>query len=246
MKIFTVLALPFLLLLAGCPQATTGYQGFHRSLNDTPHGYAVVQAPVRTGTAERFEVRDGDCNSQPDWNDCTSDRDRSELSEDNGRDDQISNYGGTYWYSWSIFIPKDFQDVDPANIILGQFKQRNVLNAALIFKMYFGTYMLKVAPGETSEIDISPEGAKGKWLDVIIHTKWTTENDGFTKVWVNGFQEADHTGPTTFNNNDIYFKYGIYRSRISGYTKAKGKLPTHVVYYNNIRRGKKRSDVEFK
>ena len=51
-------------LNTGYSRLDTSFFGFRRSLNLTPHGYQVVEAPhpIRDGeTADRFEVRPGDC-----------------------------------------------------------------------------------------------------------------------------------------------------------------------------------------
>ena len=41
-----------------------------------------------------------------------------------------------------------------------------------------------------------------------------------------------------------YFKFGIYRSKVSTYELMyKKKIPTQIVYYDEIRAGKKKDDV---
>ena len=44
---------------------------------------------------------------------------------------------------------------------------------------------------------------------------------------------------------EIYFKYGIYRSFISRYNCILGKLPTQVVFYDEIRIGTSIKKVDF-
>ena len=45
---------------------------------------------------------------------------------------------------------------------------------------------------------------------------------------------------------EIYFKHGIYRSFISKYKerKKKNKMPTQVVFYDEIRRGASIEEVD--
>ena len=96
---------------------------FKRSLNNTSHGYAVIEDP--TGSAptklvERFEVRPGDCSSDSSWSDCKNDRERSELTERNKR----STLGTTSWYGWSLYVPEDYVNIFPTKVALGQFHQK--------------------------------------------------------------------------------------------------------------------------
>ena len=116
----------FALCMALSATTVAGERGsfgpFVRSLNDTAHGYTVIDDP--TGSAptpqvERFEVRPGDCGANRGWNDCTSDRERSELSERGGR----NPVGSTWWYGWSLYVPADTPNVYPTKLALGQFHQ---------------------------------------------------------------------------------------------------------------------------
>jgi hypothetical protein len=95
---------------------------FGRSLNVAAYGYEVIDDP--TGTAptpkiERFEVRPGDCHASAKWNDCKQDRERSELAERSNR----AAVGTTAWYGWWLYVPKDWVNVYPAKVALGQFHQ---------------------------------------------------------------------------------------------------------------------------
>ncbi len=79
-----ILALFIVALLPLVSQAQ--YTGFQRSLNDRPWGIQPSERskkePVYAGPrAERFELRQGDCGFQPNWNDCEMDRERVEMSE---------------------------------------------------------------------------------------------------------------------------------------------------------------------
>jgi len=74
----TVLGISGIVFLTGC---NVDRLPGSRSLNDTPHGYQIVNAPVRAGQeSQRFEVRPGDCGKSKTWNDCETDRERSEIA----------------------------------------------------------------------------------------------------------------------------------------------------------------------
>ena len=95
------------------------------SRNYKKYGMQVVDKkdghPVRAGQKSiRFEVRPGDCGYNDGWSDCDTDRERHELS---GK--RMS--GGEWWYSWSIYLPKDFINIYPTKLALGQFHQEKAM-----------------------------------------------------------------------------------------------------------------------
>ena len=99
---------------------------FYKSLTGKyykKHGFQIVNKedghPVRAGNKSiRFEVKQGDCGRDTDggWSDCKNDRERHELS---GGDSAMSK--GEYWFSWSIYFPKDHKNLYPLSNAFGQF-----------------------------------------------------------------------------------------------------------------------------
>lgn len=235
MKIGVVL---LALILTGCQSIDRGSFGFFdRSLNNKSHGYQVVDDP--TGTAptakvERFEVRPGDCASDSGWSDCKNDRERSELSQQKPRE----NPGSSHWYGWSIYFPKDYITVAPTKVALGQFHQTGA-HPVWMFQETSGGYFLDdQVTGYTRRYHelILDNDLRGKWHQVEVHVMWTNKGDGFFKVWVNGEEKVNYAGPT-MAKNDVYFKYGLYRTFVSRYEQAHKKpIPTQVVYFSNVRR----------
>ena len=72
------------------------------------------------------------------------------------------------------------------------------------------------------------------------------------QVWVNGNKKHEiANSPINFVPESTYFKYGIYRSFVSRYKNWKesigqeAKLPTQIVYYDEIRRGNSITEVDF-
>ena len=66
-------------------------------------------------------------------------------------------------------------------------------------------------------------------------------------VWIDGVQKVKILkSPINFIPEEIYFKHGIYRSFISKYKerKKKNKMPTQVVFYDEIRRGASIEEVD--
>ena len=82
---------------------------------------------------------------------------------------------------------------------------------------------------------------------MIVNVNWSHENDGFYKVWSNRELKYDFKGPTLWQKGDeSYMKFGVYRNwleRIWALGKDGGIT---VVYYDEIRIGKNRNEVEIR
>ena len=218
-------------------------------LNFKPHGYTVVNAddehPVRAGRHSiRFEVRAGDCS----WNtlgfsDCDTDRERHELVQI-GR---TQRQGDAYWYGWSIYLPVDYPVVFPAKVALGQFHE--IVPVIWLFRNKDGGYYVNRQDdfGASYGFDkiLEDEEMRGVWNDIELFVRWMPDETGEFAVWLNGKQVYDYRGPTMQRDATPYFKFGIYRNVVSRYKLAKGveHLPTQVVYYDEVRRGKTREEV---
>ena len=65
-------------------------------------------------------------------------------------------------------------------------------------------------------------------------------------AWVDGIKKVEILkSPIFFKPEGIYFKHGIYRSFISKYKERNsGKMPTQIVFYDEIRRGKSIEKVD--
>ena len=197
--------------------------------------------PVRAGDKSiRFEVRAGDCVSSS--KDCETLRERVELT---GRD--FSR--GTWWYAWSIYFPDNFIEVSPIRVYLGQFHTRgpkygDEKNPPWMFfntqREHKGGYwinnMVRVPAGYDTQL-LTREEAYGKWNDILLNVKWTHKDNGFMKIWVNDELKFDYIGPTK-RKYDVRFKFGIYRVRV-----FKKDTPTQIVYFDEVRVGKKKEDV---
>jgi len=105
---------------------------------------------------------------------------------------------------------------------------------------------------------------RGKWTDVLFHIKFAKE-DGFLEIFINGKKKYNlRNGATILRNKqgkeisyrkdtnfiifepqDFYFKYGIYQSFISRHIEKTGTVvPTQIVYYDEVRVGSSRDDVD--
>jgi hypothetical protein len=218
---------------------------FGRSLNTTSDGYAIVEDPTKnapTKMVEVFEVRPGDCASQPGWNDCANDRERSELSEQNK-----SNYPNEeYWYGWYIFFPTDYKNIYPTKVALGQFHQ-DKSHPVWMFQNSDGGYHLDdQVMGQTRKYYklVDETDLRGKWHRVEIQVRWAKNENGFFRVWINGEQKVDYKGKT-MDAERVYFKYGIYRSFMSRYKQANNTkvVPAQKVFFTNVKRAESREGL---
>ena len=219
------------------------FDQYFRSLNDTDHGYLIIKdvtGSAPTKLIEVFEVRPGDCNEDENWSDCDNDRERSELSE-GGK----TMHGDEYWYGWSIYFPKEYSNIYPTKTALGQFHQKGS-HPVWMFQNGEGGYHLdEQTLGFTNEYHqlLDEDDLYGKWHKVEVHVRWSRNNNGFFKVWLNDEQQVDYSGVTT-PDESVYFKYGIYRSFLERYKDSETDIvPEQKVYYSNVKRGKTRSGL---
>ena len=198
--------------------------------------------PVRLGEQSlRFEVRHGNG-----WGwDKRNDRERVELKI------CCVNKKIT-WTAWSIYLPKDYNVVFPIRTMLGQFHNDGDNPPAFTFEnqgvLIPGSYWLEVdsyigGNNNNPKLLIDQSDMLGKWTDVLVNAKWTNEEDGFFKVWVNGKLKAQHTGMTQEKIDDMNFHIGVYRSFLS---KTPGPDPTQVAYYDEVRHGNKCKKLKLK
>ena len=197
---------------------------FYKSLTGKgykKHGFQIVNKedghPVRAGNQSiRFEVRNGDCGRDPgSWSDCKNDRERHELS---GGDSEMTK--GEYWFSWSIYFPKDHKNLYPLSNAFGQFHQKEG-NPVFMFKELKNGYsIVRTITDKDEDYDqknlLNNEEVLGKWFDVLINAKWTKKKDGFFKIWINNELKYDYVGPTK-SRQKVYQKFGVYRTGISRY-----------------------------
>ena len=254
-----LLTLFCIFILSGCVASLP----VERSLNTTSWGYKLVSSPepVRAGVkSQRFEVRKGDCGEDDGWSDCKNDRERSEVTTK-----QSIYPESEMWFSWSFFIPQDYKPSDKVTTTIGQIHQRGVVLPGqsstargmasfpplLQFDTVgniFGTTYHKLSRNSTTVADwgefepiTNVTKLRGKWTDVVVHFKPTTE-DGILEIFINGKLERVVNNPMLVKPDNFYLKYGIYRSFVS--KEKEVGVPTQVVYFDEVRMGKTRMEVD--
>ena len=219
--------------------------------NFKKYGVCIVEKskghPVRLGHQSlRFEVKPGDCGyDNGGGDDCKRDSERHELSGNRHGD-------GEYWYTWSIYLPKDFKNIYPTKLAMGQFHQSKG-HVVWMFQNADGGYFVdNQVYGRTSRTDriLNQEEMLGRWNDILINANWTDKKIGFFRVWVNGKLAFKYNGPTKSKGKKVYQKFGVYRSFMSRYKAFKSAdsesvvVPGQVVYFDEVRTGKSCSNLK--
>ena len=160
---------------------------------------------------------------------------------------------GEYWFSWSIYFPKDHKNLYPLSNAFGQFHQKEG-NPVFMFKELKNGYsIVRTITDKDEDYDqknlLNNEEVLGKWFDVLINAKWTKKKDGFFKIWINNELKYDYVGPTK-SKSKVYQKFGVYRTGITRYLNyvnldmmkkcfsEKGKTPEEHVGFRRFQKKK--------
>ena len=245
------------------------HSGYERHLNymgQNEHNYSYISDKdfARRGSFyQRFELRNGDCFGNEDWNDCDNNRERIELSSrPRQKPEDIQ------CFAYSIMLDKAFLDIHPTHTTLGQVHQIGgpsgtaeglpsfppiIQIGAYEGRLHFEWHELSGSASNVIDIGkdydlISLEDMKDKWTDISFCLNY---QDKRMDVWINGMKKHEILkSPISFIPESTYFKYGIYRSFISKYKQEKmfgtdDTLPTQIVFYDEVRRGNSIEEVDF-
>ena len=213
-------------------------ESFTRFLTDKE--WAVTEVGDPTGLAsdsivQRFELRPGDCLSEPPFNDCENSVERAELAQDINPSSFSSD---AYWYRWEVFFPEDFKGSYPARNRHGQFIDKATGSAAWVFEigstgaLWFGSRF----DDESRFFSlINERELRGQWHEIIVEGVWNNP-DGRINVWVNREQRVRYRG-VTCGRCQIFLSYGISRIGVNEFNKRypDKALPVQVVYYLPVR-----------
>ena len=232
----------------------------HMDHNDYNFQYIKDETKARAGKYfQRFELRDGDCFGDDNWSDCENNRERVEFSaEPQQRPIKKQCYG------YSLKLSKEFIDTHPTNTSLGQIHQKGgptgtaeglasfpplIQIDAFLGGLHLNWHVL--SGSKTNVIDRGYHyelkrlrNMKEVWTDISFCLDFENKR---MDVWIDGVQKVKILkSPINFVPEEIYFKHGIYRSFISKYKerKKKNKMPTQVVFYDEIRRGVSIEEVD--
>lgn len=219
--------------------------------------YEIVKAkdgePAIGKRSFKFTVMPYDCGYDPGgkWSDCDAGivRARSEVGAWN---DTFSSVKSERWISFSIFVPEDFQSAYPVKTSFFQIYKkklgpimmlRDLGSDRLVAQLketasgYYSDGSSSTVSGVPTLIKISE--MKGKWTHFKVHLRYTDEDDGFWKFYVNGelkYHVAGRTKGLVKTKNGLYLKAGLYQTGTDMYKKFhKGKdIPAQTIYIDNI------------
>jgi hypothetical protein len=181
---------------------------------------------------------------------------RSELAM------QRTKIGGTYWYGWSMMLPADFDHRGSDTIVMqlaswptprnGKFPHS--ANGPYLEIQPDGRLIMHLQHKEEKQDMVCDDFVvaedvaklKGKWLDFVMHARWTGDADGIFKLWMKigadkVEQKVDYTGPTWWNDEDTgpYLKLGAYMGEPGWRGPAE-----RTVYIDEYRLGDEKSSFD--
>ena len=89
---------------------------------------------------------------------------------------------------------------------------------------------------------------KGKWTDVLINCRFSREDDGFMKVWVNNkliLNSENIKNLTPYTKRGVGLDFGIYQTFVSGWKRKNGDkpYPNMIVYFDEVNLGTSKNKV---
>jgi hypothetical protein len=154
-------------------------------------------------------------------------------SRDSERDELLesrkltSRENVAYEQSFSMFIPTNFPIV-PTRLVIAQWKQycpgaRNCSEDSPVVAVRYVSGALKIThqtgPHQTMLFKTTEE-LRGKWLDFRFQIRFSTNQNGRIKAWLNGTAVVDFKGVNAYpedattgypSPSRFYFKMGLYR-----------------------------------
>jgi hypothetical protein len=205
----------------------SGFTSFDREGNSL-----LVSSPVRAGKyAVRFDLNKGKV--------------RNEVAG------KRASIGRTYWYGWSLFVPKGYVTV-PGKEFVTQFSKWQSPRepkwtgpANCVLKTENGKWIFRISYQKSptaksiksTSVVLGPY-ERGKWTDWVMHVKWSYKPDGFVRLYQNGKLVFSRNGATYFNiAKGPYFKMGIYMGINNKNWSKHRQVVNRTIYGDEYRMG---------
>jgi hypothetical protein len=211
------------------------------------HSAKTVSSPARTGQyAVRFILNSDDAGyiySQ--WQDPVH---RAMLAKY-----KTAKIGDIRWYGVSIYVDPSWRDTtrDPNGTIVfqwhrvpdpGEATKSPHLSIQITRDDVWKIVNLSdpnpiTTPGSSKMISWNVGNVeKGKWVDWVVHAKWSYKSDGILKVWKDGELLVNYAGPNLFNDQQPEFiMFGVYKARWNH--ELPSQRNTLTVYFDGIKVG---------
>ena len=244
-------------------------RGYEHLMSPHNHAFRYSEAgePVRRGKrSERFELRDGDCQST----DCQNDRLRSEIREPKRR--SSAKIDSDIWYGWSFLVAKSPKNPGRNGRLypfFGQWKTGPNNSPTITFMQsdHGGKDVVFVSLSDMSRHNdgsvsghkhgnvckdiFSINTAKRDWVDIVVNTNFSTNSSGYIRVWVNGKLKCNYKGQIVASKPSYGYsgpnhRRGIYVGNTKRWKAKHGNapVPTWIVFYDEFLVGASREDVD--
>lgn len=157
------------------------------------------------------------------------------------------------WYKASVFVPSDWKDSEIKVVAMQWHGSRDffvgevgrmppleitITNDNWQVQKAFDNRLISTAdtPGHVESIvplaELKVE--KGVWTDWVIHTRWSPESDGITRIWVNGEKIVEDFGPNAHRDlTGPYLKAGVYAPEW-GYTGTEPDITERTLLFDSV------------
>lgn len=191
--------------------------------------------------SSRFEVKTGDCGGGIGYDDCSTNRSRSEIRED--WVDPLSVYGKIIVYSENVYIPtqKNFKPTKDGLLVLSQVHWDGgdgTVGSLTYLVMEENNNLLIRTHRDFSWVGLNnyliTTTPYDKWITIKYEIKISNGNDGYIKVFTNDKLLFVENRPTVKNIDkcSIQLKLGIYNTFVNNH------LPTQnynqIVYVDGV------------
>jgi hypothetical protein len=185
------------------------------------------QASYKGLSLERFELRSGDDH----WNGVGGSDDRNHRERCEARVNEYDPVGASAVYRYGLLIPSNYQHMSPQQT-LGQWHNGKFDSCFVRLengKLGFAVNVHKPSIFKIFPIAYTPD----RILDLRFEFDWNPGTQGRARVFADGKLIVDYKGILLERRvKQLYFKYGIYRSKMDRW-KGPGPAPTLVVYYES-------------
>lgn len=79
---------------------------------------------------------------------------------------------------------------------------------------------------------MSLKDLRGRWTDITLN--YNSDGSGELTLYLNGEAKAREVNFVSFDADDVYVAYGIYRPQVA---RTSGTVPTQVIYVDEMRIG---------
>jgi len=178
---------------------------------------------------------------------------RAEIGTRDDSKSQLFEYGKEYWYRFSVYIPNDWvNEPNPEN--------QNKKNHEVISQWHWKTenedesgrpaLSLNINSGqwniinsfqrdsiklnkatEVSNVVYKSEIVKGKWTTWTVNARWSADQNGILKIWMNDNLVVSEQGRNSNAKRDIVFKFGLYKPK---WMSSPTNVDSRVIYFDDI------------